>query len=230
MSQKKRINIAIDGFSACGKSTLAKALAKKLNYVFIDSGAMYRGVTLFAIENNIIQGDSIDVKKLVAQLTNIVISFGTADNNGNRSLLLNGIDVSEKIRSIAVAQKVSEIAAIKEVRVALVKQQQQIGETGGVIMDGRDIGTVVFPTAELKLFLTADSNIRTQRRFDEMQAKGDATSFEAIAENLAHRDHLDKTRKESPLVQAEDAIVLDNSHLNQEEQLLFVMKLVDELI
>jgi cytidylate kinase len=230
MSQKKRINIAIDGFSACGKSTLAKALAKKLNYVFIDSGAMYRGVTLFAIENNIIQGDSIDVKKLVAQLTNIVISFGTADNNGNRSLLLNGIDVSEKIRSIAVAQKVSEIAAIKEVRVALVKQQQQIGETGGVIMDGRDIGTVVFPTAELKLFLTADSNIRTQRRFDEMQAKGDATSFEAIAENLAHRDHLDKTRKESPLVQAEDAIVLDNSYLNQEEQLLFVMKLVDELI
>lgn len=230
MSQKKRINIAIDGFSACGKSTLAKALAKKLNYVFIDSGAMYRGVTLFAIENNIIQGDSIDVKKLVAQLTNIVISFGTADKNGNRSLLLNGIDVSEKIRSIAVAQKVSEIAAIKEVRVALVKQQQQIGETGGVIMDGRDIGTVVFPTAELKLFLTADSNIRTQRRFDEMQAKGDATSFEAIAENLAHRDHLDKTRKESPLVQAEDAIVLDNSYLNQEEQLLFVMKLVDELI
>ncbi len=230
MSQKKRINIAIDGFSACGKSTLAKALAKKLNYVFIDSGAMYRGVTLFAIENNIIQGDSIDVEKLVAELTNIIISFGTADNNGNRSLLLNGIDVSEKIRSIAVAQKVSEIAAIKEVRVALVKQQQQIGETGGVIMDGRDIGTVVFPTAELKLFLTADSNIRTQRRFDEMQAKGDATSIEAIAENLAHRDHLDKTRKESPLIQAEDAIVLDNSYLNQEEQLAFVVKLVDELI
>lgn len=230
MSQKKRINIAIDGFSACGKSTLAKALAKKLNYVFIDSGAMYRGVTLFAIENNIIQGDSIDVEKLIAELTNIVISFGRADNNGNRSLLLNGIDVSEKIRSIAVAQKVSEIAAIKEVRVALVKQQQQIGETGGVIMDGRDIGTVVFPTAELKLFLTADSNIRTQRRFDEMQAKGDATSFEAIAENLAHRDHLDKTRKESPLIQAEDAIVLDNSYLNQEEQLAFVVKLVDELI
>lgn len=230
MSRKKRINIAIDGFSACGKSTLAKALAKKLNYVFIDSGAMYRGVTLFALENNIIQGDSIDVEKLVAELTNIVISFGRADNNGNRSLLLNGIDVSEKIRSIAVAQKVSEIAAIKEVRVALVKQQQQIGETGGVIMDGRDIGTVVFPTAELKLFLTADSNIRTQRRFDEMQAKGDATSFEAIAENLAHRDHLDKTRKESPLIQAEDAIVLDNSYLNQEEQLAFVVKLVDELI
>jgi cytidylate kinase len=230
MSQKKRINIAIDGFSACGKSTLAKALAKKLNYVFIDSGAMYRGVTLFAIENNIIQGDSIDVEKLVSELSNIVISFGTADSNGNRSLLLNGIDVSEKIRSIAVAQKVSEIAAIKEVRVALVKQQQQIGETGGVIMDGRDIGTVVFPTAELKLFLTADSNIRTQRRFDEMQAKGDATSFEAIAENLAHRDHLDKTRKESPLIQAEDAIVLDNSYMNQEEQLTFVMKLVDDLI
>lgn len=230
MSQKKRINIAIDGFSACGKSTLAKALAKKLNYVFIDSGAMYRGVTLFAIENNIIQGDSIDVEKLIAELTNIVISFGRADNNGNRSLLLNGIDVSEKIRSIAVAQKVSEIAAIKEVRIALVKQQQQIGETGGVIMDGRDIGTVVFPSAELKLFLTADSNIRTQRRFDEMQAKGDATSFEAIAENLAHRDHLDKTRKESPLIQAEDAIVLDNSYLNQEEQLAFVVKLVDELI
>lgn len=230
MSQKKRINIAIDGFSACGKSTLAKALAKKLNYVFIDSGAMYRGVTLFAIENNIIQGDSIDVEKLIAELTNIFISFGRADNNGNRSLLLNGIDVSEKIRSIAVAQKVSEIAAIKEVRVALVKQQQQIGETGGVIMDGRDIGTVVFPTAELKLFLTADSNIRTQRRFDEMQAKGDATSFEAIAENLAHRDHLDKTRKESPLIQAEDAIVLDNSYMNQEEQLAFVVKLVNELI
>lgn len=230
MSQKKRINIAIDGFSACGKSTLAKALAKKLNYVFIDSGAMYRGVTLYAIENNIIQGDYIDVEKLVAQLTNINISFGIADSNGNRSLLLNGIDVSEKIRSIAVAQKVSEIAAIKQVRVALVRQQQQIGKSGGVIMDGRDIGTVVFPTAELKLFLTADSNIRSQRRFNEMQAKGDVTSFEAIAENLAHRDHLDKTRKESPLIQAEDAIVLDNSHLNQDEQLAFVMKLVDELV
>lgn len=230
MSQKKRINIAIDGFSACGKSTLAKALAKKLNYVFIDSGAMYRGVTLYAIENNIIQGDYIDVEKLVAQLTNINISFGIADSNGNRSLLLNGIDVSEKIRSIAVAQKVSEIAAIKQVRVALVRQQQQIGKSGGVIMDGRDIGTVVFPTAELKLFLTADTNIRSQRRFNEMQAKGDVTSFEAIAENLAHRDHLDKTRKESPLIQAEDAIVLDNSHLNQDEQLAFVMKLVDELV
>lgn len=230
MSQKKRINIAIDGFSACGKSTLAKALAKKLDYVFIDSGAMYRGVTLYAIENNIIQGDSIDVDKLVAQLTNIVISFGTADNKGNRSLLINGIDVSEKIRSIAVAQKVSEIAAIKEVRVALVKQQQQIGEVGGVIMDGRDIGTVVFPTAELKLFLTADSNIRTQRRFDEMQAKGDVTSFEAIQENLAHRDHLDVTRTESPLIQADDAIVLDNSFLNQDEQLSFVLTLVDSLL
>lgn len=230
MSQKKRINIAIDGFSACGKSTLAKALAKKLDYVFIDSGAMYRGVTLYAIEKNIIQGDSIDVEKLVAQLTNIVISFGTADNNGNRSLLINGIDVSEKIRSIAVAQKVSEIAAIKEVRVALVKQQQQIGEVGGVIMDGRDIGTVVFPTAELKLFLTADSNIRTQRRFDEMQAKGDAISFEAIQENLAHRDHLDVTRTESPLIQADDAIVLDNSFLNQDEQLTFVLTLVDSLL
>lgn len=230
MSQKKRINIAIDGFSACGKSTLAKALAKKLDYVFIDSGAMYRGVTLFAIENNIIQGDSIDIEKLVAQLTNIVISFGTADNNGNRSLLINGIDVSEKIRSIAVAQKVSEIAAIKEVRVALVKQQQQIGEEGGVIMDGRDIGTVVFPTAELKLFLTADSHIRTQRRFDEMQAKGDTTSFEAIQENLAHRDHLDVTRTESPLIQADDAIVLDNSNLNQAEQLAFVLTLVDSFL
>jgi cytidylate kinase len=230
MSQKKHINIAIDGFSACGKSTLAKALAKKLDYVFIDSGAMYRGVTLYAIENNIIQGDSIDVEKLVAQLTNIVISFGTADINGNRSLLINGIDVSEKIRSIAVAQKVSEIAAIKEVRVALVKQQQQIGEVGGVIMDGRDIGTVVFPTAELKLFLTADSNIRTQRRFDELQAKGDVTSFEVIQENLAHRDHLDVTRTESPLIQADDAIVLDNSFLNQDEQLSFVLTLVDSLL
>lgn len=230
MSQKKRINIAIDGFSACGKSTLARALAKKLDYVFIDSGAMYRGVTLFALQNNIIQGDSIDIDQLIAQLINIDISFGTADNDGNRSLLLNGIDVSEKIRSIAVAQKVSEIAAIKEVRIALVKQQQQIGTAGGVIMDGRDIGTVVFPTAELKVFVTADSKIRTQRRFDEMQAKGEATTFEVIQANLAHRDHLDVTRAESPLIQADDAVILNNSLLNQTEQLDFVLKLVADLL
>jgi len=230
MSQKKRINIAIDGFSACGKSTLAKALAKKLDYVFIDSGAMYRGVTLFALENNLIEGDNIAIPQLIELIDSITLSFGPFDNNGNRPLLLNGKNVAEEIRSLAVSQKVSEIAAIKEVRVALVKQQQQIGEEGGVIMDGRDIGTVVFPTAELKLFLTADSHIRTQRRFDEMQAKGDTTSFEAIQENLEHRDHLDVTRTESPLIQADDAIVLDNSFLNQEEQLAFVLKLVDSLL
>lgn len=230
MSQKKRINIAIDGFSACGKSTLAKALAKKLDYVFIDSGAMYRGVTLFALENNLIDSDNIAVSRLIELIDSITLSFGPFDNNGNRPLLLNGKNVAEEIRSQAVSQKVSEIAAIKEVRIALVKQQQQIGEEGGVIMDGRDIGTVVFPTAELKLFLTADSHIRTQRRFDEMQAKGDTTIFEAIQENLAHRDHLDVTRKESPLIQAADAIVLDNSFLNQDEQLAFVLKLVDSLL
>lgn len=230
MSQKKRINIAIDGFSACGKSTLAKALAKKLDYVFIDSGAMYRGVTLFALENNLIDSDNIAVSRLIELIDSITLSFGPFDNNGNRPLLLNGKNVAEEIRSLAVSQKVSEIAAIKEVRIALVKQQQQIGEEGGVIMDGRDIGTVVFPTAELKLFLTADSHIRTQRRFDEMQAKGDTTIFEAIQENLAHRDHLDVTRKESPLIQAADAIVLDNSFLNQDEQLAFVLKLVDSLL
>ncbi len=230
MSPKKRINIAIDGYSACGKSTLAKALAKKLDYVFIDSGAMYRGVTLFALENNLIAADKIAVPRLIELIDSITLSFGPFDDNGNRPLILNGKNVAEEIRSLTVSQHVSEIAAIKEVRVALVKQQQQIGEEGGVIMDGRDIGTVVFPTAELKLFLTADSHIRTQRRFDEMQAKGDSTSFEAIQENLAHRDHLDVTRSESPLKQAADAIVLDNSFLNQEEQLAFVLKLVDSLL
>lgn len=229
MSLKKRINIAIDGYSACGKSTLAKALAKKLDYIFIDSGAMYRGVTLFALENNLIEADKIDIPRLIKLIDSIALAFGPFDTNGNRPLLLNGKNVAEEIRSLTVSQHVSEIAAIKEVRIALVKQQQKMGAEGGVIMDGRDIGTVVFPNAELKLFLTADSKIRTQRRFDEMQAKGDTTSFEAIQDNLAHRDHLDVTRTESPLIQAEDAIVLDNTSLNQDEQLAYVLKLIDSL-
>lgn len=219
MNALKKINIAVDGYSSCGKSTLAKALAKKINYIFIDSGAMYRCVALFAIENGWVKDRKIEADKLIASLDKIQIQFGTADDKGNRPVLLNEVDVSIPIRSIAVANIVSEIAAIKEVRSFLVRAQQEIGKDGGVIMDGRDIGSVVFPNAELKLFITASPEIRVHRRYNELVAKGEQVSLKIIADNLKHRDLLDTTREESPLIQTADAIVIDNSNLTENDQL-----------
>lgn len=214
-----KITIAIDGYSSCGKSTLAKALSKHLNYVFIDTGAMYRGVTYFALKNGIIDSEgNIDLEKLEKEIEFIELKFGEQEANGSRALFVNGEDVSEAIRSLAISKYVSEIAAIECVRTQLVKQQQLLGKNGGVVLDGRDIGTVVFPNAGLKLFITASPEIRAQRRYLELKAKDPKVDLESIKANLMHRDLIDTTRKIGPLIQAADAIVIDNSNLNQAEQ------------
>ncbi|MGO3655477.1 MAG: (d)CMP kinase [Sphingobacterium sp.] len=220
---KKNYVIAIDGFSSCGKSTVAKALAKSLNFVFIDSGAMYRAVTLHFLENNIDLNNEQSVK---TALNEIQIDFIPAPD---RTLTeLNGRDVSDAIRSMQVSEQVSEVSAIRAVRQAMVKQQQELGKKRNIVMDGRDIGTTVFPDADLKIFMTANPQVRAERRFAELTAKGEVLSMEEVKENLAHRDHLDSTREESPLRQAEEAIVLDNSEINQEEQLQFVINLIKQ--
>ncbi|KGE85174.1 MAG: (d)CMP kinase [Phaeodactylibacter xiamenensis] len=207
----KKIIIAIDGYSSCGKSTLAKSLASHLGYTYIDSGAMYRAVTLFLLEHSIKVEDQDRVQ---TALKDINIRF--ADNNHT---LLNGRDVESEIRQMSVSNYVSEVAAVPEVRRAMVSQQQQMGEERGIVMDGRDIGTVVFPKAELKIFLTADPEIRARRRYDELAQKGQEATLEAVKANLTHRDHIDSTREDSPLRQAADAVIIDNTLLNREEQL-----------
>jgi CMP/dCMP kinase len=227
MQNASKITIAIDGYSSCGKSTLAKALALEMNYTFIDSGAMYRCVALFAIRNGCVLGaHKLNLSCVVSSLPQINIQFGEADEKGNRAVLLNDEDVSDEIRQLGVANIVSEVAAIEEVRSFLVKQQQVLGSKGGVVMDGRDIGTVVFPNAQLKLFVTAKPEIRAQRRFLELQAKGETSTMEEILENLKHRDRIDSTRAISPLRQAKDAIIVDNSDMNELEQFQFVLNLV----
>ena len=226
---KKQITIAIDGYSACGKSTLAKDLAKKLSFVFIDSGAMYRGVALYCLQNNLFDADSNPNQVEINQeLKNITLSFQLI--NDNNCLLLNGKNVEELIRGTEVAAVVSKVATIKEVRVKLVMEQQIMGENGGIVMEGRDIGSVVFPNAELKLFITASQEIRAQRRFLELKSKGIEAKIETISSNLAERDLMDSSRKESPLIQVADAIVMDNSNLTREEQLDFVLNLVNNLL
>ncbi|MGB7526313.1 (d)CMP kinase [Sphingobacterium cellulitidis] len=219
----KNFVIAIDGFSSCGKSTVAKALAKELNFVFIDSGAMYRAVTLYVQQNNI---DINDEHAISTALENIHIDF--VPNPEKPQILLNGVDVSDAIRTMEVSEYVSEVSAVKAVRTAMVKQQQALGKKRNIVMDGRDIGTTVFPNADLKIFMTASPQVRAERRFAELSAKGVQLTMEEVKENLAHRDHIDSTREESPLRQAEDAIVLDNSELNQVEQLGFVIQLVQD--
>ncbi|MFZ4861631.1 (d)CMP kinase [Sphingobacterium sp. Mn56C] len=216
---RKNFIIAIDGFSSCGKSTVAKAIAKKLDFVFVDSGAMYRAVTLYFLRNKV---DCKDSNAVNAALTDIHIDF--VPNPDRTEIILNGEDVSEEIRLMEVSANVSEVSAIKEVRVAMVAQQQKLGKRRNIVMDGRDIGTTVFPDANLKIFMTANPNVRAERRFAELTAKGEQVTMEEIKANLAHRDHIDSTRAESPLRQAEDAIVLDNSNLTQEQQLAFVME------
>ncbi|WP_421948878.1 (d)CMP kinase [Phaeodactylibacter xiamenensis] len=207
----KKIIIAIDGYSSCGKSTLAKSLASHLGYTYIDSGAMYRAVTLFLLDHHINVEDQERVK---AALQEINIRF--AENNHT---LLNGRDVEREIRQMSVSNYVSEVAAVPEVRRAMVSQQQQMGEERGIVMDGRDIGTVVFPKAELKIFLTADPEIRARRRYDELTHKGQEATLEEVKANLTHRDRIDSTREDSPLRQAADAVIIDNTLLNREEQL-----------
>lgn len=226
----KKITIAIDGYSSCGKSTLAKALAHDLHYIFIDSGAMYRGVTYYAIENGFIKNNEFDKEALIHQLDNIHLHFGPRNQDESHPLFLNDVDITDYLRGIELSSWVSEVAAIKEVRQKLVAQQQAMGLKGGVIMDGRDIGTVVFPYAELKIFLTASVEIRTERRYKELISKGDKVSREEVKKNLEHRDHIDTTRAESPLTQASDAIVIDNSELSVFDQLQMIKNLIQQLI
>mgnify|MGYP001093542376 CR=1 FL=1 len=213
----KKITIAIDGHSSTGKSTLAKELAKALGYIYVDSGAMYRCVTLFAMQNQFFS-PQLNKQKLIDSLPNIDITFlYDADKNSNKAVL-NGQIVEDAIRTMDVSNHVSEVAAIPEVRKKLVEIQQKLGRNKGVVMDGRDIGTVVFPNAELKIFMTASAKVRAQRRFEEMQAKGEAVSFQAVFDNLQSRDEDDSTREDSPLLKAADAVVLDNSELSRTEQ------------
>ena len=225
MTKTKKITISIDGFSSCGKSTLAKALAKKINYIFIDSGAMYRGVSLYCIDNNLTIDNEINESLLIEHLPLIELSYKINENTLSPELILNGENVENKIRRIEVASIVSKVASIKEVRQKLVLEQQKMGEFGGIVMDGRDIGSVVFPTAELKLFITADPETRAQRRYKELKEKGDIVTLEEISVNLEERDRIDSTRKESPLRQTKDAILLDNSAFTPDEQLDIVYNL-----
>ena len=222
----KKLTIAIDGFSSCGKSTLAKDLAKELNYIFVDSGAMYRGIAYFALQNKLIIDGVIHTELLINRLDEINLEFVYNKEKFESDLLLNGVNISTEIRKPAVASIVSKIAVLKEVRIKLVRTQQKLGEFGGIIMDGRDIGTVVFPKADIKLFVTADPKIRAERRFKELLLNDQDTSLEDITSNLEERDLIDTTREISPLVKAEDAIELDNSNLSREGQLQFVLDLI----
>lgn len=214
----KKITIAIDGFSSCGKSTMAKDLARQVGYVYVDTGAMYRAVTLYCMEHQLIDGGKVDVDALKSQMDQMQISFQLNGQTGHPDTYLNGTKVEDKIRSMEVSALVSTVAALDFVREALVKQQQLMGAGKGVVMDGRDIGTVVFPDAELKVFVTASAEVRARRRYDELRAKGEETSYEEILRNVQHRDYIDQHREVSPLVQAVDAVVLDNSHMSIEEQ------------
>ncbi|MFT4753512.1 MAG: cytidylate kinase [Salibacteraceae bacterium] len=217
-----KINIAIDGFSSCGKSTLAKQLAEQIGYVYVDSGAMYRAVTLFAMRNNFFTGMDVDKAQLKNTLEKVNVRLSYDSNTQSQITFLNNENVEEEIRKMSVSQRVSQVAVVKEVRERMVFLQQQMALDKGVVMDGRDIGTVVMPDAEMKIFMTASPEIRAQRRLDELEAKGEEVSFEEVIENLKHRDHIDQNREESPLRQAIDARVLDNSNITRQEQLALV--------
>jgi CMP/dCMP kinase len=225
---QKKITIAIDGFSSCGKSTLAKALANKLDYVFIDTGAMYRSVAFYCLQKGFISNQHINKEEIVNSLNEIEIHFEKNDVTKKLDVFLNDLNIESKIRTLEISELVSKIASIKEVRQKLVAEQQKMGIKGGVVMDGRDIGSVVFPSAELKFFVTASPEIRTERRFLELKPTEPEITKEEVKKNLVERDHLDSTRAESPLIQVEDAIVIDNSNLNQEEQLELALKYVQE--
>jgi len=226
MKLKEKLTIAIDGYSSCGKSTLAKELARELGYLYIDSGAMYRAVTLYCIDNNLVSGDHIHIEKLQQQIDSIHIEFRRHQDIMGFATWLNGRNVEKRIREIAVSNLVSPVSKLAFVREALVKQQRELGRNKEIVMDGRDIGTVVFPDAEVKIFMTATPEIRAQRRFDELMNKGTKASMEEIINNIRQRDYIDSHRDISPLRQAEDAVVLDNSYLSREEQLQWALDLV----
>lgn len=216
----KKITIAIDGFSSNGKSTMAKDLAKKIGYIYIDSGAMYRAITFYCIQNGLFKGDRLDEETLNKQIASIKINFKLNTETGIPEAYLNGVNVEKEIRTMEVSNKVSQVSAIGFVRKAMVHQQQEMGEAKGIVMDGRDIGTVVFPDAEMKVFVTAKAEIRAQRRLDELRSKGDyKTTFEEVLQNIQQRDYLDQHREESPLKKADDALLLDNSELSKEQQI-----------
>ena len=226
----KKITIAIDGYSSTGKSTLAKQLAAALAYVYVDSGAMYRAITLFAMQNGYINSDTFDKETLINSLASIQLHFEFNAELGFAEMFLNDVNVEKEIRTLNVSNFVSKIAEVSEVRAKLVEQQQEMGKAKGIVMDGRDIGTVVFPNAELKIFMTASPETRAQRRFEELQAKGDAVSFEEVLKNVQDRDYIDTHRTDSPLVIADNAIEIDNSHLTREEQFAVVLELANEVI
>lgn len=220
----KRITIAIDGFSSCGKSTMAKQLAKDLGYIYVDTGAMYRAVTLYALNHAFMAQNELQVKELLACLPKIDVAF-----TQEGGVLLNGERVDDAIRSVEVSQWVSKVSSIKEVRQKMVELQRAMGSNKGVVMDGRDIGTVVFPDAELKIFVTAEPKVRAQRRYDEWTAKGMQVNFGEVLRNVIDRDYQDQHRAESPLKQADDAIVLDNSYMSRDEQQEWLMKQVEKV-
>lgn len=226
----KKITIAIDGHSSCGKSTMAKDLARKLGYVYIDTGAMYRAVTLFSIQHGLFTEEDIDTEVLRGMMDQINITFQFNPETGRPDTYLNGERVEDRIRTMEVSNKVSPIAALDFVRHAMVAQQQEMGKGGGIVMDGRDIGTTVFPHAELKIFVTASAEVRAQRRFDELTAKGEPCNYDEILFNVQERDRIDSTREVSPLRKADDAIVLDNSNMTIPEQAEWLMDQVMKLI
>ncbi|MBR5864456.1 MAG: (d)CMP kinase [Alistipes sp.] len=224
MMETKKIIIAIDGFSSCGKSTFAKAIAAKLGYIFIDTGAMYRAVALYALEHGAFARDEVNRERVEALLDEIEISFRFNPERGASDIYINGVYAEERIRSIEVSNCVSKVSSIAAVREKLVALQQQMGRDRGVVMDGRDIGTVVFPDAEIKLFMTADPKVRAERRYKELTAKGDSVTMEEILENVISRDEADMTREISPLRRADDALELDNSYMSVEEQMAWFME------
>jgi cytidylate kinase len=222
----KKITIAIDGFSSTGKSTLAKQLAQKLQYIYVDSGAMYRAVALYTLQNNLIENNELNTVALINNLPKISVSFHYNELLKVSEIYLNGVNVNTEIRSMEVSNTVSRVATVPEIRQQLVALQQQMGAQKGIVMDGRDIGTVVFPDAELKLFMTSSANTRAQRRYDELIESGALVTFEAVLENITSRDHLDSTREDSPLFKATDAIEIDNSNLSLDQQFDKVLALV----
>ncbi|MSP84609.1 MAG: (d)CMP kinase [Flavobacteriaceae bacterium] len=225
----KKITIAIDGFSSTGKSTLAKQLAKHLGYVYVDTGAMYRAIAYFAMQNEFIQPDFFNKEGLKNSLPNIKLHFQFNPELGFAEMHLNDLNIEKEIRTLEVSNFVSKVAEVSEVRAKLVEQQQQMGKDKGIVMDGRDIATVVFPNAELKIFMNASKQTRAQRRFDELQQKGDSVSFEEVLKNVEERDYIDTHRDDSPLLKHKNAVEIDNSHLTREEQFDKVLELVQNI-
>ena len=226
----KKITIAIDGFSSTGKSTLAKQLAKMLNYIYVDTGAMYRAVTLYALQNGFITKDYFNEEALIENLPNVTLKFFFNTSLAHSEVYLNDVNVEGYIRTMEISNLVSKIATIHEVRLKLVEQQRYMGKDKGVVMDGRDIGTVVFPDAELKLFMTSGADVRAQRRYDELIAQGHDVTYSEVLKNIEDRDNIDTHREDSPLRKADDAIEIDNSHFTKEEQFEKILQLVKKVL